>query len=366
MKLNKLISEEIEKFKLFSSYSTQKTLTENLNEQQLPGGITQDALNKILGYSKKNKSALKGWNLFPTQETEIDKEFGTGTFKKFFYGGGKELLKSDDPKFGGHGGGSFGGGGAEGSFDPNKPNLGGGDDPFNAYPCIKSAPGAKKVKFKDGTFAYIVDGVYYFSNGKKKLKDGTLTTFNCDDQSKPKPKTELKWKPEKFPLTYMMQGPNVKKLQQVLDVKDNTGKSNITGKFYKATQFALDKKAQELGLNYDRNVGLDQMTFNDIVNPRKSVEQRGVTPAPNDVKNIEQPTDPTQVTAPQVVAPQQTTPQEPLTRDQQMVAAKQNLQQTKDTLDQTKRTGTRSQKRAARGDQRAARQVVRSTRQIPQ
>lgn len=102
-------------------------------------------------------------------------------------------------------------------------------------------------------------------------------TVETPKQTTQAPKT-LKWIPEKFPLKYMMQGENVKKLQQALDVKNKAGQPNITGKFYDATQFALDKKIQELGLNYNRNAGLDETTFNDIVNPRK--EATKVTSAP--------------------------------------------------------------------------------------
>ena len=102
-------------------------------------------------------------------------------------------------------------------------------------------------------------------------------TVETPKQTTQAPKT-LKWIPEKFPLTYMMQGENVKKLQQALNVKNKAGQPNITGKFYDATQFALDKKIQELGLNYNRNAGLDETTFNDIVKPRK--EATKVTLAP--------------------------------------------------------------------------------------
>ena len=123
----------------------------------------------------------------------------------------------------------------------------------------------------------------------------------------------VKFVPEKFPLKYMMQGENVKKLQKALDVRDKKGQPNISGKFYNATQLALDKKAQELGLNYDRKIGLDQTTFNDIVSPRQKKEVEVVTPQVQ-TKNIE-PVVPKQINpvAPQVNI-QPITPQEPQTR----------------------------------------------------
>lgn len=96
MNLDKQILEELEKFKLMSSYSPKKTLTENINEQATPGGVKQAAVDKILAVSKSNKSKGKGSYLFPTQQNEIDAEFGQGTYNKFFNGGGKDIL--DDKK----------------------------------------------------------------------------------------------------------------------------------------------------------------------------------------------------------------------------------------------------------------------------
>ena len=75
----------------------------------------------------------------------------------------------------------------------------------------------------------------------------------------------------------MMQGNNVKKLQQALDVRNKAGKPNITGKFYNATQEALDKKAKELGLSYDRNKGLTKDDFDKIIAAREKFSSGGAT-----------------------------------------------------------------------------------------
>ena len=71
-----------------------------LNEQGTPGGVTQDAVNKILAISKQNKARLSGSYLAPLQQSNIDKEFGEGTYEKFFNGGGKDILdaKKIEPK----------------------------------------------------------------------------------------------------------------------------------------------------------------------------------------------------------------------------------------------------------------------------
>jgi hypothetical protein len=89
---------------------------------------------------------------------------------------------------------------------------------------------------------------------------------------------KVQWNPEKFPLEplkYMDQGPNVKRLQQALDVRNKAGKPNITGNFYNATQAALDKKAKELGLSYDRNKGLTKDDFDKILAAREKFSSGG-------------------------------------------------------------------------------------------
>ena len=63
-----------------------------LNEQSFPGGISQQAFDKIMAISKKNQDGYRGSYLFPAQQTEIDKEFGVGTYGKFFKNGGEKIL----------------------------------------------------------------------------------------------------------------------------------------------------------------------------------------------------------------------------------------------------------------------------------
>lgn len=169
---------------------------------------------------------------------------------------------------------------------------------------------------------------------------------------------------EKFPLKYMMQGDNVKKLQQALGLKTKSGQPNISGKFYNATQTALDLKARELGIAYDRNKGLDEASFNEIIQaaqPKRQLE-KGVT-VPTTTKSVadlnvdvQVPTNisarPTQIQAPQTQ----------LTLDQQFQLAKANLDTAKTDLDAAQKTGDRVAIGTARGKQQAARQEVRRLR----
>ena len=64
-------------------------------EIAIPNGVSQAAVDKILAFSKENKSKYKGSYLFPPQRNAIDGEFGAGTYNRFFYGGGEDVLKGD-------------------------------------------------------------------------------------------------------------------------------------------------------------------------------------------------------------------------------------------------------------------------------
>lgn len=58
-------------------------------------GISRAAVDKILAFSKENKSRYTGSYLFPPQQSAIDGEFGAGTYNRFFYGGGEDVLKGN-------------------------------------------------------------------------------------------------------------------------------------------------------------------------------------------------------------------------------------------------------------------------------
>lgn len=180
-----------------------------------------------------------------------------------------------------------------------------------------------------------------------------------------KPKTQQQqpqFVAEKFPLKYMMQGENVKKLQQALGLKTKSGQPNITGKFYNATQTALDLKARELGITYDRNVGLDEASFNEIIQaaqPKRELEKVEPVLARTETPNLTNltPTLPANIQAPQIQPIQVQ-----LTLDQQFQVAKDNLDKAKAELDAAQKTDDRVAIGTARGKQQAARQEVQRLR----
>lgn len=180
------------------------------------------------------------------------------------------------------------------------------------------------------------------------------------------PKTQQQQQPqfvaEKFPLKYMMQGEKVKQLQQALGLKTKSGQPNITGKFYNATQTALDLKVRELGIAYDRNKGLDEASFNEIIQaaqPKRELEKAVPVDARTKTPNLTNvtPTLPANIKAPQI-QPIQTQ----LTLDQQFQVAKANLDAAKAELDAAQKTDDRVAIGTARGKQQAARQEVRRLR----
>jgi hypothetical protein len=159
----------------------------------------------------------------------------------------------------------------------------------------------------------------------------------------------------------MDSGEKVKQLQTALGVVNKAGQPNITGKFYTSTEQKLVSKMKELGLTYDRNKGVDEETFNLILNgpkPSRELEK----PVTIDRKNVDlnvpkelPKTLPTQ--APTFQAP---TTELPL--EQQFQLAKIELQKAKEGLDAAKETRDRAKIGAARGIQQAAREKVKDLR----
>ena len=176
---------------------------------------------------------------------------------------------------------------------------------------------------------------------------------------------------EKFPLRYMMQGENVKKLQQALGLKTKSGQPNISGKFYNATQTALDLKAKELGIAYDRNVGLDEASFNQILQSAQPAETErktnwvGSADVPGTQQSLRdaRPSLSAPTSLPQnLKMPQVQMQQTQLTLDQQFQVAKANLQKAKEELDAAQKTDDRVAIGTARGKQQAARNEVQRLR----
>lgn len=52
---------------------------------------------------------------------------------------------------------------------------------WTKYPCVVNNPNAKKTKDKYGSIVYLINGVYYYNNGRKMLADKTMANFTCND-----------------------------------------------------------------------------------------------------------------------------------------------------------------------------------------
>jgi hypothetical protein len=335
---NEILKEQLEKFKLYSKYNTSRTLHENVEnifEQPvvpnvvpgtyLPGpaqftqkgpmmpqfgGVPQEAVDKIMAISAQNKKNLTGSYLFPNQEKEIDKEFGDGTYQKFWRNNGKGAL--------------------EGKVQiPTQTSY------------VRTTPSGYNLPQQ--------------TNQKSQLSQNPVTP-RVDN----KPKVTFKPN-DNFPIKFMDSGEKVKQLQTVLGVVNKSGQANVTGKFYTSTEQKLANKMKELGLTYDRNKGVDEETFNLILNgpkPSKNLE----TPITVDRKdvNLNVPKElPKTITT---QAPTIQTPQTDLPLEQQFQLAKIELQKAKEGLDAAQQTRDRAQIGAARGVQQAARKKVQDLR----
>jgi hypothetical protein len=197
--MNKLILEEIQRMNLLSKYDNSKTLS----EQAIPGGISQQAYDKIIAISNQNKKGFSGSYLAPLQQQEINKEFGADTYTKFFNNGGEALLKS----------------GAVGQ------QVVKGAESLKAwvnYPCVTSNKSAVQGKDVNGGIIYTINGVVYFGNGRKKLANGTMANYTCND-------AEFKGGGTKQPAKPVATPPELKDIKAFQDWLDVNAKGWATG-----------------------------------------------------------------------------------------------------------------------------------------
>jgi hypothetical protein len=54
-------------------------------------------------------------------------------------------------------------------------------DPWVNFPCVTGNKNAVKGKLTNGSIAYTMNKVTYYSNGRKRLSDGTMANFTCND-----------------------------------------------------------------------------------------------------------------------------------------------------------------------------------------
>jgi hypothetical protein len=98
-------------------------------------------------------------------------------------------------------------GGEDDSTKQGEPVVGGHDTPelnkaWEQYPCVKDNTNAKEMKQKDGSVAYKIGTVVYFSNGRAfDTKTKQKSNYECGEDGKPvvkggnKPKTDGEEKP---------------------------------------------------------------------------------------------------------------------------------------------------------------------------
>jgi hypothetical protein len=99
--------------------------------------------------------------------------------------------------------------------------------------CVTTQPNAKKLVLKDKTTAYEINGVIYYNAGRKKLANGTMSSYSCS--------TEFKTKKDR-----VNSGNNIKNLVPLAqDIQTAIG-SNPSGKL---SSQELDSILQRLGGN---------------------------------------------------------------------------------------------------------------------
>lgn len=93
---------------------------------------------------------------------------------------------------------------------------------WNNYPCVVNYPGVQQDKTPSGSVVYRINNEVYFNNGRKKLSDGTMKSYSCDDEIfKVQTKTETGGGSGS---TVTQENPNVariKELQRKVGVKDD-------------------------------------------------------------------------------------------------------------------------------------------------
>jgi hypothetical protein len=52
---------------------------------------------------------------------------------------------------------------------------------FTSFSCVPNHPRAKQSKMSNGSFAFNIDGEFYYNNGRKKDKSGKMVSFTCND-----------------------------------------------------------------------------------------------------------------------------------------------------------------------------------------
>jgi len=279
-----LLKEELEKFKLFSNYNTKQTLDENKESLQViseqyssPEEEIFYTLARAVGGPGTNIQLLRqAFQKFQSGEQLVAVEkmmqqkpiYGYKTIQGLLKG---ELETDNAEDFTE----------IQTLVKPKGINLSGAIDPRSGqlnYNTIKVTYTPTKKPASDvptGEMAKTKELPGVVVTGKTKTQKTTTQPYQ--------------WQPEEFPLKTGMQGPNIKKLQTALGVKNRSGQPFVDGKFGKTTQSYLDNKVVELELSYNKNAGLDETTFNQIVSPQqpKTPRQIATIEPTTEPKNIQ-------------------------------------------------------------------------------
>jgi hypothetical protein len=193
----------------------QEEQSKNIPQIPLPNGVSQQAVDKIMAISAKNKKGFRGSYLFKPQAQEIDSEFGTGTYSNFFKNGGEDVLKGEK------------------TFQ-KQTQINTTSD-WSKYPCVSKHPQAKKGKTAKGSEYYQINNYYYYDNGRKyEITTKKTTNYTCND---PEFKTNQIKKSTPIP-TELKNIEGVKLFQDWLDINAQGWATGFTnGKLNKGTGY---------------------------------------------------------------------------------------------------------------------------------
>lgn len=109
------------------------------------------------------------------------------------------------------------------------------------FPCVMRHKGAKRTQMSDGTFAFEINGDYYYNNGRKKMSDGTRSNYSCNDEifqsveKSTSPSTSQNV-PSKQPLSYY-----VKEAQKLIGMPEEEQDGKFGPDTLKAMQSFIEK-----------------------------------------------------------------------------------------------------------------------------
>jgi hypothetical protein len=300
---NEILKEQLEKFALYSKYNTSRTLQENVED------IFEQAVSpeqEIYNMLKKAATGTMG-----TNEDLLKQAFGK--FQNLRQLVAVEKLMKEKPFS---------------NYENISGLLRGELESDNTAEFLEiqkmlqpkgimlnSAPIPKTGQLPYNTITVSATKATPAVGDKPVTASGTPNQKGVPGKNTPK----VTFKPnDNFPLKFMDSGEKVKQLQTALGVMNKAGQPNITGKFYTTTEQKIVNKMNELGLKYDRNAGVDEETFNMIINPQntqntQNVQREPVSPVTIDRKE-------TNLSVPKTISTQAPTlqaPQTNLTRQQQ-------------------------------------------------